>query len=492
MFLISSRAVRSTLFLFALCVMTADMARAQDYCVNPPSYPDFPGVMKQKKVANITIPGTSWIKGYLENLPNDYSANPTKKYPLLIFVHGVNETGDGSVESLCKLVSSQWWWTPSVLPEYTGGPGFPSSVTDQNGQPYKLIVISIQLVGFVDANTTINKLIDYLIGRYRVDASRVYLTGLSAGANFINSYVSASQANAKRIAAIAPVAPTQDISSSDANIIARANLPYWTFQCIDDNWGGYHAMNNANLINSQSPAPTVPAKHTTFPVPGTPCNSYPHDVWGFAYNQTFKQVVNGRNVNSYEWMVQYSRASLLPVALENYTVTLRDGKVIVRWTTSAESNNARFNVERSTDGQKFTEVATIPAVGNNNGKTYEWVDERPLLNLSYYRLTQTDLNGRQEWFQIKKVLNRAALDRSVIIAPNPFTTELTAFVNVPQAQRVTITITDLSGRILKTANGKYAQGAAEINIKTTDLPKGSYFLKVQGENFAQTQKIVKQ
>lgn len=493
MFRISSRAVRSTLSLFALCLIFSNIVHAQDYCVNPPTYADFPGTMKQKKVPGVTIPGTTQIRGYLENLPNDYSANPTKKYPLLIFIHGVNETGDGSSESLCKLVSSPWWWTPSVLPEYTGGPGFPSSVTDQNGQTYKFIVISPQLTDFGgNGGNTINKLIDYLIGRYRVDASRVYLTGLSAGANFIHSHVVSSEANAKRIAAIAPVAPTVTLSSSDANVIARANLPYWAFQCKDDNWGGYHAMNSANLINSQTPAPTIPAKHTTFPVPEQACNPYPHDVWGFAYNQTFRQAVNGRNVNSYEWMVQYSRSSLLPVALENYTVTLRDGKVVVRWTTSAESNNARFNIERSADGNKFTEVATIPAVGNNNGKTYEWVDERPLPNLSYYRLTQTDLDGRQEWFQIKKVLNRIALDRSIIIAPNPFTTELTAFINVPQTQKVTITITDLSGRVLKTANGKYAQGAAEINIKTTDLPKGSYFLKVQGENFAQTQKIVKQ
>lgn len=498
MFRLSRIAHRSSLFLFALSLLliTSGLVQAQDYCSDGFGFPGLTTPLKQKKVTNVTIPGTSHIRGYLEKLPDDYSSNPTKKYPLIVFIHGINEDGNGSSDDLCKLIGL-WWWTPSTLPEWTNGPALPSSVTDQNGQAHKFIVISPQIVEWglnPNASSVLNALFDYLITHYRVDPSRVYLTGLSIGANFIQGYASASEANAKRIAAIAPVAPCALLSAAGANIIARTNLPYWTFQCINDTdpCKGDNAMNNANLINSQSPATTVPAKHTTFPVPGQDCNSYPHNVWGYAYDHRFRQTVNGRSVNTFEWMVQYSRSSLLPVALENYTVTLRDGKVKVRWTTSAESNNARFNIERSADGKKFTEIAAIPATGNTTGKTYEWIDENPLANLSYYRLTQTDLDGHKELFQIKKVMNRSTLDRAVIIAPNPFTTELTAFINVAQTQQVTIVVTDLSGRVLKTVNGKYAPGAAEININTTNLPKGTYLLKVQGENFTQTQKIVKQ
>ena len=495
MFRLSRAATRSSLLLFSfsLLLITSSSVQAQDYCSDANNWPGLSTPLKQKKVANITIPGTSSIHGYLERLPDDYNSNPTKKYPLLVFMHGVNENGSGSSADLCKLIGL-WWWTPSTLSEWTTGPALPASVTDQNGQIHKFIVVSPQLVSWgANANETLNALFDYLETHYRVDPSRVYLTGLSAGANFIQSYVSASEANAKRIAAIAPVAPCDQLSTAGANIIARTNLPYWTFQCITDNMcAGTTASTNANRINSQIPATTVPAKHTTFPVPEQACNSFAHDVWGYAYNHNFRQTVNGRSVNTYEWMVQYSRSELLPVALENYTVTLRDGKVKVRWTTSAENNNARFNIERSADGKKFTEIAAIPATGNTTGKTYEWVDENPLANLSYYRLTQTDLDGHKELFQIKKVMNRSIVDRAVIVAPNPFTTELTAYINVTQTQQVTLTITDISGRILKTAAGKYAPGAAEVNINTTSLPKGTYLLKVTGENFTQTQKIVKQ
>lgn len=497
MFRLSSTAVRATLFLLAIAGIMALPSYAQDYC-NTGGWPGLSTPLKQKKVPNVTIPGTNHIKGYLEKLPDDYDANPTKKYPLLVFIHGINEYGTGTSAELCKLIS-QWWWCPPTLVEYTNALKFPDAVTDQNGTTHKFILISPQLLDWgvgADPNAVMNPLLDYLIANYRVDPSRVYLTGMSAGANFIQSYAGYSEANARRVAAIAPVSVCGYLTATEAQNIAKANLPTWFFQCINDNGPcapGDKAQLNAALINSQSPAPAIAANQTTFPVPEQACNATnPHDVWGYVYNKAFKQTVNGRNVSSYEWLVQYSRAALLPVVLEDYTVSLRDGKVKVRWTTSAESNNARFNIERSGDGKKFTEIATIPASGHSTGKTYEWVDDRPLPNLNYYRLTQTDLDGRKEHFAIKKIINRSLSDRTIIVAPNPFTSDLTAYINVPHTQQVTVSVTDMSGRVLKTVQGKYAEGAAEISMNTTDLPKGLYLLKVKGEDFAQTQKIVKQ
>lgn len=471
-------------FLFTICSLNAI---AQDTC-------PWPGVMKQKKVASITIPGTDLIHGYLEKLPDDYNSTQ-KKYPVLIFFHGINEGGHGDVTDLCKLLS-EWWWTPSTLGERTSDPVFPTSIVDQYGQLQKFILISAQLEYFGDANSSVNALITYLLNRYRADPSRVYLTGISAGANFINAYASASLANAKRIAAILPVAPCSPLSSQGAANIAKANLPFWSTQCIDDQQcgptTGQIAMGQANLINSQNPAPTPLAYNTTFPVPNYPCDQNAHEIWGTVFKQSFRQTINGRNVNVYEWMAQFSRAAALPVKLENYTVQLKDDKVYVDWATSAENNNAKFTIERSADGVKFTEIASIAAVGNNTGKVYQWIDSRPLTGLSYYRLSQTDLDGRKDIFQVKKVMNRSLQDRAIIVAPNPFTTEVSAFINVPQTQQVTVSVADMSGRIMKTVYGKYAQGAAEINFNTTDLPRGLYLLKVKGETFTQTQKIVKQ
>jgi len=485
MFRLSRAVSYSPIVLFVLfCTVCNIHALAQDSC-------PWPGIMKQKKVTNVTVPGTDMIHSYLERLPDDYNST-TKKYPLIIAFHGVAESVAMKGDDLCALLG-EWFWIPSSLAERTSSPMFPSSVTT-NGQTYQFILISPQLTYFGDANACVNSFITYLSSRYRVDISRVYLTGISAGANLIDSYVSTSLANAKRVAAIAPVSPCDGLSTQGAKNIANAGLPVWSVQCSSDNMcPGGTAASIANSINSQNPVTSARATATTLPVPNWPCNvGLAHDAWGTAYHPDFRQTINGKSVNLYEWMLQSSRTALLPVVLESYTVQLLDDNVHVKWTTSAEKNNAKFTIERSTDGVKFTEVANIPATNNTTGKSYEWIDSRPLPNLSYYRLSQTDLDGRREYFQIRKIMNRSLQERTIIVAPNPFTTELTAFINVPRTQQITATVSDLSGRTIKTVYGKYAEGAAEININTTDLPKGLYLLKVKGEDFSQIQKIVKQ
>ena len=125
-------------------------------------------------------------------------------------------------------------------------------------------------------------------------------------------------------------------------------------------------------------------------------------------------------------------------------------------------------------------------------KTYEWVDDHPLNNISFYRLTQTDKDGQQQYFAVRKILNRIKWDHFAIVAPNPFNEELTVFINVDKIQRVAFTITDMSGRVIKQHNGTYNAGTAEVRLDAGNIPRGVYFLKVAGENITETHKITRQ
>lgn len=448
---------------------------------------------RQRIVENQNVPGTGLIKNWLEFLPDEYNSNPSKKFPLLIFFHGTNEGRDEYGGSPCRLLQSEWWWTPPVIIERKQ---FPYSSKDQNGNVFKFIVISPRMEWFGETSNTINSFIDHLIRRYRVDPSRVYLTGISEGANYILSYAGLSEANSRKLAGIAPVAMCNVLNSTQATNISRAGLHVYNIKCEEDGSCGSRtaAEQNTNAINAINPAANL-AVHSTLPLPGWPCNPTAHDAWGIAYDSTFIQRLNGRNVNMYEHLLQFRSTAEgpLPVALEDYDVRLSNGKVFVKWSTSAEENSDHFTIERAGPNQQFSPVGTVASAGNSGStKHYEWVDEQPLSNLSFYRLTQTDRDGEKQIFATRKILNRSRWDRYAVVSPNPFGEQLSVYLNVDKSQRVVITLADMSGRVVKTMNGTYSEGTAEISLDASKLTRGVYFLKIEGEFFSEVQRVVKQ
>lgn len=121
---------------------------------------------------------------YLLYLPNDYYSN-RNDYPLILFLHGAGERGDDL--ELVKLH------------------GIPKIVKQQSDFPF--IAISPQCPldrWWVDPwlLEALNALLDDIVQKYRVDESRIYLTGLSMGG--FGTWALA-MAHPEKFAAIAPI-----------------------------------------------------------------------------------------------------------------------------------------------------------------------------------------------------------------------------------------------------------------------------------------------
>jgi hypothetical protein len=88
----------------------------------------------------------------------------------------------------------------------------------------------------------------------------------------------------------------------------------------------------------------------------------------------------------------------LPVELLYFNNSVASDHVILNWATSSETNNDFFTIERSTDGVSYEVIATISGAGNSNSiLTYHFSDENPITETSYYRLKQTDFDGKFEY-----------------------------------------------------------------------------------------------
>ena len=80
---------------------------------------------------------------------------------------------------------------------------------------------------------------------------------------------------------------------------------------------------------------------------------------------------------------------------------------------------------------------------------------------------------------------------TITVSPNPFVSEVTAHLSLDKTQRVQINLTDMTGRLIQTVRGVYGQGYSEVRLNLDKAPAGVYMLKVAGENFSSTQKIIK-
>jgi predicted esterase len=225
--------------------------------------------------------------GFYEYKPPAYNTQPTAKFPLIIFLHGIGERGDGS-SSLSAVLNV----------------GIPRNIhyglTDMsfnyNGTQQSFLVLSPQLSFNYGSWQPfyIEEMINYAKNNLRVDPDRIYLTGLSLGGGGVWKYATSSAQAARNLAAIAPICGTCDWSNL-CNI-AQQNLPVWAFHAMDDGVVGVGCTQSAvNGINACSPGV---APQTTYYPTGN------HWIWD--------QVYDPQNPQLYLWFLSKSRSSSPP------------------------------------------------------------------------------------------------------------------------------------------------------------------------------------
>ncbi len=141
---------------------------------------------------------------YLVALPDGYAADETKRWPLLVFLHGAGERGD-------DLDRVAIHWPPKIA----------AAAKIEN---FPFVVVAPQCKkGTVWSPDAVLALVDHAANTYRVDPDRIYLTGLSMGG--FGTWETAAHAP-ERFAAIVPVCGGG--SFIDAWNL-RDKVPVWAF-----------------------------------------------------------------------------------------------------------------------------------------------------------------------------------------------------------------------------------------------------------------------
>jgi len=127
------------------------------------------------------------------------------------------------------------------------------------------------------------------------------------------------------------------------------------------------------------------------------------------------------------------KISPLPIELLSFEAICNNNSVNLLWSTASEKNNDYFTIERSSDGITFQTVLTVKGAGNSNQViNYSAVDVQPLGGIAYYRLKQTDYDGKFEYSQIIVTCNGSLgnTNGNINVYPNPASSGESVFLNM--------------------------------------------------------------
>ena len=185
---------------------------------------------------------------------------------------------------------------------------------------------------------------------------------------------------------------------------------------------------------------------------------------------------------------------ILPVKLTSFTGTREGTKNVLNWSTATETNSKGFELQRSVNGKEFSAIAFVNSKSNNGvGANYSYTDEKPFAGTNYYRLRQIDNDGKSALSNVivlKSSQIKAEISR---VFPNPVQDKLNIVLNTIGAEKVTVSITDLVGKVIATKSVETVQGDNNISFNTASLAKGTYLIKVNSTSNSELaiQKFVK-
>jgi Metallo-peptidase family M12/Secretion system C-terminal sorting domain/GEVED domain len=162
------------------------------------------------------------------------------------------------------------------------------------------------------------------------------------------------------------------------------------------------------------------------------------------------------------------------------------------WQTGTETNNKGFFVERSVDGKNYQRLIFVNGANNSTTlKKYQYVDNKPLSGLNYYRLVQVDFDGTEKYANTISVIGDS--ENHTTIYPNPMQSDVlnVLYKNDNIDTDIQVTVFDLNGRIIFEQKNAVEKGLNKILLDLSTLPKGFYCLSVGQNNQNELIKFVK-
>jgi len=300
-------------------------------------------IIGNQQAMQFDIGGGTKVWGLLYVPPAD-PAYPTEKFPLVIFNHGSGEIGTTQAD-LTKIIK----WGPPWLISTGNKMEF---IDPRTGVKRRFMSIALQASSWSPRISWIkNVLHNFLFNPpYNVDKDAVYVTGLSAGGDETLQYVT-TDSYAQDIAATVPMSPAGGPFTNPI-VPAALGIRSWGFAgTAGDNPYLGTLTDFTNTYNAAMPGY---ARMTTY--------NCGHGCWNDHYNPSYREVIDGKSMNIYEWMLYYAKSSLLAVDIMSTVVEHFSDFDKISWSAKEDNATDYYEVQASEDdGKDWSTVQTVQA-----------------------------------------------------------------------------------------------------------------------------------
>ncbi|WP_276485904.1 hypothetical protein [Paraflavitalea pollutisoli] len=166
----------------------------------------------------------------------------------------------------------------------------------------------------------------------------------------------------------------------------------------------------------------------------------------------------------------------LPVHLISFRGESQQGAHLLDWVVDNEVNFDEYVVERSKDGNTFSDIGRVKAIGEGGQHAYNFRDAGTN-STAWYRLRLVDKDGRFEYSRVIQVGDFGdQLQVKVLKNPGPGNYTLNIFSGA--ATVATIRVTDGLGKLVSTGQLLLGRGMNAYYSNAAALAQGIYFIEV--------------
>lgn len=183
---------------------------------------------------------------------------------------------------------------------------------------------------------------------------------------------------------------------------------------------------------------------------------------------------------------------ILPIELIDFKGFCNENFNNLIWETASEHNNAFFTIEKANEDGQFSELAMVQGRLNSTEYTdYSYQDNSLSRGTSYYRLSQTDLDGTKRQLRTISIDNSCNKENDIKTSYNSLSNVLNIYYSFSKSEELDVQVVNSTGQTIASNNIVFEANENKVDVFLKEnLATGVYFVKLTNASVSYTSKFI--